>query len=111
MACCISDAVSVGMDVSLDAFWERGVDFPPFKVDNNSAVEFLRAVLDSTVGKRISHCFCLTWAVAVQVRQLFRAPIKRAKHAFAPHIGLQTVLACMHFSHQFSACQRLAHTH
>eukprot|EP00965_Chrysotila_dentata_P261858 6214385-Pleurochrysis_carterae.AAC.2 len=45
-------------DVSFEASWARGVEFPPFKVDNNSAVEFMRAVLDSAVGTRISHSFC-----------------------------------------------------
>eukprot|EP00965_Chrysotila_dentata_P237995 6202229-Pleurochrysis_carterae.AAC.1 len=90
MACCISDAVSVGMHVSLDAFIMNGIlgegcRLPPLKVDNNSAVEFLRAVLDSAVGKRSK-------AVAVQVGQLFlSANDARAKNAFAPDTGLQAV--------------------
>eukprot|EP00965_Chrysotila_dentata_P241443 6204294-Pleurochrysis_carterae.AAC.1 len=93
----IPDAVIRGMDLSLDAFWERGINFPPFKVDNNSAVEGLRAVLDSaTVGKRVSHSFCLTEAVAVQVGHLFWiAKDAHAKDAFAPHIGLQSVYALL----------------
>eukprot|EP00965_Chrysotila_dentata_P088458 2920941-Pleurochrysis_carterae.AAC.1 len=69
MACRVSDAFSNGMDVTFDASWERGVELPPFKVDNNFAVEFLRAVLDSAVGTSIKHAFCLTEAVAVQVGQ------------------------------------------
>eukprot|EP00965_Chrysotila_dentata_P078534 2587904-Pleurochrysis_carterae.AAC.1 len=60
MAYRISDAVSAGMDVSSNTFLERGVECLPFKVDNNSEVEFLRAVLDSTVGTQISHSVCLT---------------------------------------------------
>eukprot|EP00965_Chrysotila_dentata_P192364 6175133-Pleurochrysis_carterae.AAC.1 len=103
------------MDVSFDAFWERGVEFPPlrFKVDKNSAVEFLCAVLDSAVGKRISPFSCLTEAVAAQVGQFFlsakdlaRSTLLRRTPAFRPFMRL--------FSHQFissSACQRLAHTH
>eukprot|EP00965_Chrysotila_dentata_P023624 783143-Pleurochrysis_carterae.AAC.1 len=39
-----SDAVSTGMDVTFNASWEKGVELPPFKVDNNSAVEFLRVI-------------------------------------------------------------------
>eukprot|EP00965_Chrysotila_dentata_P169952 5609997-Pleurochrysis_carterae.AAC.1 len=65
MACSISDAVSAGMNVSFNAFRESGVEFPPVKVDNNYGVKFLRAVLDSTVGTRISHLFCLTEAAVV----------------------------------------------
>eukprot|EP00965_Chrysotila_dentata_P117355 3878868-Pleurochrysis_carterae.AAC.1 len=92
MACRISDAVSADMDVSFDTFWERGGEFPPFKVDNNSAVKFPRAVLDSAVGTRISHSFCLTEAVVAQLGQLFlRAIDARTKHAFAPHTSLQAV--------------------
>eukprot|EP00965_Chrysotila_dentata_P206500 6183572-Pleurochrysis_carterae.AAC.1 len=112
MACCVSDAVSIGMDVTFDASWEGDVELPPFKVDNNFAVEFLRAVIDSAEGTSIKHTFCLTEAVAVQVRQLLlSAKDARAKHAFAPQTGLQ---AFVHFSHLFtssSACQRLALTH
>eukprot|EP00965_Chrysotila_dentata_P241947 6204595-Pleurochrysis_carterae.AAC.1 len=94
MACRISDAVSAGMDVKFDTFWERGVEFPPFKVDNNFVVEFLPAVLDSAVETRISRSFCLTEPVAAQLGQLFlSAKSARTKHAFAPHSGLQAVNA------------------
>eukprot|EP00965_Chrysotila_dentata_P176093 5814327-Pleurochrysis_carterae.AAC.1 len=58
MACRVSDAISIGMDVPFDASCERGVELPPFKVDNNSAVEFLRALRDSAVGTSIKH----TWS-------------------------------------------------
>eukprot|EP00965_Chrysotila_dentata_P111936 3701800-Pleurochrysis_carterae.AAC.2 len=89
MACRISDAVSAGMDVSFDTTWERGVEFPPFKVDNNSAVELLCAVRDRAVGTRISHSYCLTDAVATQLEQLFlSAKVTRTKHALTPHTGL-----------------------
>eukprot|EP00965_Chrysotila_dentata_P076984 2541594-Pleurochrysis_carterae.AAC.1 len=78
------------MDVTFNVSWERGVELPAFKVDNNSAVEFLRAVLDSAVGTSIKHTFCLTEAVAVQVGKIsLSAKDARAKHTFAPHTGLQ----------------------
>eukprot|EP00965_Chrysotila_dentata_P060077 1992491-Pleurochrysis_carterae.AAC.1 len=94
MACRISDAVSAGMDVSSDTCWERDLEFLPFKVDNNSAVELLRAVLDSAVGTQISHSVCLTAAVATQLGQLFlSAKNARTKHAVVPHTGLQAVYA------------------
>eukprot|EP00965_Chrysotila_dentata_P143236 4733081-Pleurochrysis_carterae.AAC.1 len=94
--CRVSDAVSVGMNLSFDAIWERGVEFPSFKVDSNSAVEFLRAVLDSPAGTRINNSFRLREAVAVQTGQLFLiAKDARAKHVFAPHTGFQAVYALL----------------
>eukprot|EP00965_Chrysotila_dentata_P194306 6176300-Pleurochrysis_carterae.AAC.1 len=109
MAWRVSDAVCVGMDVSFDASWKGGVKFTPFKVDNNSAVvEFLRAVLESDVGTRIKHFCCLTEPVAkCKLGSLFlSAKDARAKHAFAPHIGLQAVyapLASIHFKQRVPA--------
>eukprot|EP00965_Chrysotila_dentata_P187361 6172080-Pleurochrysis_carterae.AAC.1 len=93
-----------------------GVEFPPFKVNINSAVEFLRAVLDSAVGTRISHfslphrgCSCASWAAFLSAKDAC------TKHAVASHTCLQQFRPFMRlFLHQFissSACQRLAHTH
>eukprot|EP00965_Chrysotila_dentata_P255902 6212372-Pleurochrysis_carterae.AAC.2 len=91
MACRISDAVSAGIDVSLDAFWERGVEFPLLQGRNR---------LRSRVPAR--------QAVAARVGQLFLSTKNACtKHAFAPHTGLQAVyaliLASIHFKQRLSA--------
>eukprot|EP00965_Chrysotila_dentata_P259328 6213525-Pleurochrysis_carterae.AAC.1 len=50
----VAGAVSPGKELAFDTFWERGHDLPPFKVDNDSAFDFLLAVLDSPVGKMLA---------------------------------------------------------
>eukprot|EP00965_Chrysotila_dentata_P004020 130724-Pleurochrysis_carterae.AAC.1 len=59
------------MQLKFNENWEGGVENPPFTIDNASAGEFLRAILDSAVG----------------------TPPKNAKRerAFAPHPGLPAV--------------------
>eukprot|EP00965_Chrysotila_dentata_P080572 2658577-Pleurochrysis_carterae.AAC.1 len=46
----VAGAFSPGKELASDTFWERGHELPSFKVDNDSAVDFLLAVLDSPVG-------------------------------------------------------------
>eukprot|EP00965_Chrysotila_dentata_P161102 5319519-Pleurochrysis_carterae.AAC.1 len=53
-----------GMQLKREASWRSGVETPPFVADNASAVEFLKAVLDSVVGTPIIHIFSITYAVA-----------------------------------------------
>eukprot|EP00965_Chrysotila_dentata_P067188 2223921-Pleurochrysis_carterae.AAC.1 len=45
--CRASGEVSSGMQLKYEASWRAGVETPPFVADNASAVEFLKAVLDS----------------------------------------------------------------
>eukprot|EP00965_Chrysotila_dentata_P257749 6212990-Pleurochrysis_carterae.AAC.2 len=62
---------SPGKELASDTFWERGHELPPFKVDNDFAVDFLLAVLDSPVGTVVKHSLSVaTEAVAVQIYEL-----------------------------------------
>eukprot|EP00965_Chrysotila_dentata_P129581 4283895-Pleurochrysis_carterae.AAC.1 len=96
----VSDAVLGGMQLKFNENWEGGVEIPPLKIDNASTVEFLRAILDSAVGIRISHPFSLSEAVAVQTSQLLlSAKDAERERAFAPHAGLPAayiLLASIH---------------
>eukprot|EP00965_Chrysotila_dentata_P227005 6195747-Pleurochrysis_carterae.AAC.2 len=79
----VAGAASPGKELSaFDTFWELGRELSPFKVDNDSAVDFLLAVLDSparTVAKqsavdqataRQSGCAC----VRTRELQKYRLP-------------------------------------
>eukprot|EP00965_Chrysotila_dentata_P176578 5830958-Pleurochrysis_carterae.AAC.1 len=64
-------AVSPGKELAFDTFWERGHELPPFKVDNDSAVDFLLAALSSHVGTVVKHSLSVvTEAVAVKIHEL-----------------------------------------
>eukprot|EP00965_Chrysotila_dentata_P187538 6172205-Pleurochrysis_carterae.AAC.3 len=67
-----------------------GLEIPQFTIDKVSAVDFLQAVLESTVRNNIYHSFCLSEAVAVQSAQLLlKDKGSNMKTLLAPHNGLQ----------------------
>eukprot|EP00965_Chrysotila_dentata_P094706 3131898-Pleurochrysis_carterae.AAC.1 len=94
----VADAGSSGPELKFEAAWARGLESPPFQADNLSAVEFLYAVLDSAVGRRIEHSFSVSEAVAVQIARLF-LNVKTADTArlLAPHTGLSAVYIALAF--------------
>eukprot|EP00965_Chrysotila_dentata_P084034 2773939-Pleurochrysis_carterae.AAC.3 len=57
LACRVSDAVSSAVQIKFGTIWEGGLEIPPFAIDNMSAVEFLLAAFDSTVGCSSSRSF------------------------------------------------------
>eukprot|EP00965_Chrysotila_dentata_P022630 749703-Pleurochrysis_carterae.AAC.2 len=81
----------------------RVVEIPPFTINNVSAVEFLRAVLDSTVGSSIKDSLCLSEAVVLQLRR-----------TLAFYQAVYAILASLHFKERVqpapstSALKRLA---
>eukprot|EP00965_Chrysotila_dentata_P135044 4466120-Pleurochrysis_carterae.AAC.2 len=80
------------MQLKFNENWEGGVEIPPFKMDNVSAVKLLRAILDSAVETCIHNYFSLSEAVAVQISQLvLSAKDARGERAFEPHAGLTAV--------------------
>eukprot|EP00965_Chrysotila_dentata_P229927 6197485-Pleurochrysis_carterae.AAC.4 len=93
---------SVSSDPALlfDVCWKRGEELPPFTVDNEAAVEFLRAVVDSRVGTRISHSVALTEGVAVQLYKLLCGKDSAAVQSFSQRgiLALHVVLASLHRS-------------
>eukprot|EP00965_Chrysotila_dentata_P002724 88587-Pleurochrysis_carterae.AAC.1 len=95
------------MQLKFNENWEGGVENPPFKIDNASAVEFLRAILDGAVGTRISNSCSLSEAVAVQISQLFlSAKDAKRERVFAPLAGMPAVyilLASIYFRQRVPA--------
>eukprot|EP00965_Chrysotila_dentata_P082308 2716686-Pleurochrysis_carterae.AAC.1 len=90
------------MQLKFNENWERGVEIPPFKIENASAVKYLRAVLDSAVGPRIFHSCFLSEAAAVQISQLLLgAKAANRERAFAPHAGSMPAVYILHASIYF----------
>eukprot|EP00965_Chrysotila_dentata_P214336 6188135-Pleurochrysis_carterae.AAC.2 len=54
----VACAVSPGKELTSNTFWKRGRELPPFKVDNDSAVDFLLAAVDQSTARK-SECACV----------------------------------------------------
>eukprot|EP00965_Chrysotila_dentata_P092183 3043184-Pleurochrysis_carterae.AAC.2 len=87
------------MALKFDMFREGEAKFPPFEPDKSSAVEFLKAVLDSVVGTCITHNIRQSEAVVVQLGRIFlwqgsrnnSMPFRRAQWSDSRHFGAQRV--------------------
>eukprot|EP00965_Chrysotila_dentata_P021639 717110-Pleurochrysis_carterae.AAC.1 len=97
----VAGTVSPGKELAFDTFWERGHELPPFKVDNDSAVDLLLAVLSSPVGTVVKQSLLVvTEAVAVQIyelltsQQLDRVNARASGYAVMP--AVYTALASLH---------------
>eukprot|EP00965_Chrysotila_dentata_P009196 299556-Pleurochrysis_carterae.AAC.1 len=98
---CAHSAVLPGKELAFDTFWERGHELPPFKVDNDSAVDFLLVALSSPVGTVVKHSLSVvTEAVAVQIHQLLTSEqldrVNARPSAFAAMPAVYMALASLH---------------
>eukprot|EP00965_Chrysotila_dentata_P252578 6210761-Pleurochrysis_carterae.AAC.1 len=101
--------VSNGRALRFDAVWEHSVDIPPFSANNGTAVDFLKAVIDSDVGTRIIHTITLSEAVVVQIYKFLCGMDTPTASAFAK-CGLpapQIFLSSLHYSQRVAtACDK-----
>eukprot|EP00965_Chrysotila_dentata_P064869 2149820-Pleurochrysis_carterae.AAC.4 len=64
---CFVVEVSIGRPLRFDAVCGRVAESPPFLADNETAVDFLKAVIESDVGTGIVHTVKLSEDVVVQL--------------------------------------------